>query len=137
MARVADIMTTPVASITDSEHLNAARQLMKEKQIRHLPVVNAEQRLVGVVTQRAVLASVIKLVDRVGVDKMEAEEKQIPISSIMESNFQTASPDLNLKEAARHFLHHKHSCLPVIDDSGKLVGIVTSQDFVKLCETLL
>lgn len=136
MSTVADIMTAKVAYIEESASLHEARNALRDLGIRHLPVVDADGQLVGLLTQRSVLAKVIALVDQGGVDKLSSHEKIVPVTDVMETKFQVINPDLPLKTAAQYFIQHKHSCLPVIEN-GQLVGIVTSQDFVKLCERLL
>ncbi len=136
MAIVADIMTSKVAYISDSYTLSSARAAMKELSVRHLPVVNEDGGLVGILTQRGILAEVIKLVDQVGVAKLEQAAQNINVKEMMQTDFQIIEPTTDLKLAGKYFLEHKHSCLPVIE-RGCLVGIVTSQDFVKLCVTLL
>lgn len=136
MSIVADIMTQNVAFIEDTATLNDARNKMRELSIRHLPVVAATGEMKGLVTQRSVLGKVIALVDQAGMNNLAEAEKNIPVIDVMESHFQIAEPSLSLKIAASYFVSHKHSCLPVVE-GGRLVGIVTSQDFVRLCERLL
>ncbi|MCW9052725.1 MAG: CBS domain-containing protein [Motiliproteus sp.] len=136
MALVADIMTAKVAYIEDSASLREARNVMKELSVRHLPVVDGNGGMAGILSQRVILAEVIKLVDQVGVAKLEEAEGNISIRDIMQTDFQVIHSGADLKLAGKYFLEHKHSCLPVVDQ-GALVGIVTSQDFVKLCVKLL
>lgn len=136
MSTVADIMTSKVAYIGASVSLHEARNAMKELSIRHLPVVDGQGQLLGMLTQRSVLAKVIALVDQAGVSNLAEAEKTITVVDVMETNFQITEPEMPLKTAAQFFIQHKHSCLPVISQ-GQLVGIVTSQDFVRLCERLL
>ena len=136
MPVVAEIMTEKVAYISDNASLREARTALKDLNVRHLPVVNTDGLLVGMLTQRVVLAEVIKLVDQVGVSGLEQQERQHQIKEIMDTNFKVADPMMDLKRAGQYFLENKHSCLPVIEQ-GQLVGIVTAQDFVKLCVSLL
>ena len=136
MPIVAEIMTTKVAYIAESANLREARSALKDLNVRHLPIVSEAGVLVGLLTQRVVLAEVIKLVDQVGVSGLENEEKLHSVREIMQTNFQVADPSMDLKVAGQYFIDNKHSCLPVIEQ-GQLVGILTSQDFVKLCVGLL
>lgn len=136
MAIVADIMSSKVAYIPDSYCLRKARAAMKDLSVRHLPVVDDNGSLVGILTQRGVLAEVIKLVDLVGVSNLQHEEQSISVKAVMQTDFQIIQPSTDLKLAGKYFLENKHSCLPVVEQ-GCLVGIVTSQDFVKLCVQLL
>jgi len=136
MPVVAEVMTEQVAYIPESANLREARVALKDLNVRHLPVVDKQGALVGLLTQRVVLAEVIKLVDQVGVSGLESQEHQHQVSEIMQTDFQVAGPSMDLKLAGQYFLENKHSCLPVIEQ-GRLVGILTAQDFVKLCVRLL
>jgi len=136
MPIVAEIMSANVSFISDKANLREARTALKELGIRHLPVVNNDDVLVGLLTQRVVLAEVIKLVDQVGVRGLEQQEQRHKVCEIMETDFQVAAPEMDLKVAGQYFLDHKHSCLPVIDQ-GRLVGILTAQDFLALIVDLL
>lgn len=136
MSTVADIMTRNVAYIGAETSMHEARTALKELSIRHLPVVDKQGQMCGLVTQRSVLSKVISLVDQGGVSKLSELEKQVPVTEVMETDIQFAGPTMSLKDAAQYFTQRKHSCLPIIDQ-GALVGIITSQDFVRLCERLL
>ncbi len=136
MPVVADIMTTSVAFIHDRSSLREARKALKELNIRHLPVIGADGVLVGLLTQRAVLAEVIKLVDQAGVAGLEKSERELSVREVMLTDFQITDPTMDLKQAGQYFLENKHSCLPVIEQ-GRLVGMLTAQDFVKLCVKIL
>lgn len=136
MPIVAEIMSANVSYISDQASLREARTALKKLNIRHLPVVDDEGALVGLLTQRVVLAEIIKLVDQVGVRGLERQEQKHKINEIMETDFQVATPDMELKVAGQYFLAHKHSCLPVIEDN-RLVGILTAQDFVTLIVSML
>ncbi len=136
MPTVSEIMSTKVSYLSEHGNLLEARTTLKELNIRHLPVVSDKGELVGVLTQRIVLAEIIKLVDQVGVRGLEEREQQQQIIEIMQTDFQVTTPETELKVAGQYFLEHKHSCLPVIDQ-GRLVGILTAQDFVRLIVSML
>jgi len=136
MPIVSEIMSTNVRFISEHANLREARTALKEQNVRHLPVVSDEDELVGLLTQRVVLAEVIKLVDQVGVRGLERREHQHQVREIMETDFHVTAPDMDLKTAGQHFIEHKHSCLPVINE-GRLVGMLTAQDFVRLIVSML
>lgn len=94
-----------------------ALRLMEENHIGGIPVVDSEGMLIGIVTNR---------------DLRFQTDRQLPVSEIMTSEnlVTTTSPDL--KEASQILLEHKIEKLPVVDNNGKLVGLITYRDITKL-----
>lgn len=133
----ADIMSTNVYSCTTEDHLDFAHKLMREHNIRHLPVVNSESGdYVGLITQREILKQAFSAAAKVGIEHLEEAQKSVSLKEVMSCDVETIQPQLPLLEAGRYFTESKHGCLPVVVD-GKLKGILTSADFVKLAVTLL
>lgn len=134
--KVADIMVRNVITCNAGDTLAQARQLMKDRQVRHVPVVNDKGELVGLVTQRVVLRETLLIASRFGIADLEYQEQKRLVADLMETGIETVQSEMPLLEAGRYFMECKHGCLPVVDD-GQLVGIVTSADFVKLSVKLL
>lgn len=133
----ADIMTTRVIHCCEKDTLANAHRLMRENQIRHMPVVDsATGEYLGLVTQKEVLRQAFTIAGTRGIAALESAEAAISILDVMSRDTETVQPQLSLLDAGRYFLESKHGCLPVVVE-GKLVGIVTSADFVKLSVTLL
>ena len=135
-SKVADIMVRNVITCKTSDTLAQARQLMKDRQVRHVPVLDETGRLVGLVTQRAVLRETLLIANRFGIADLEYQEQKKLVAEVMEDDLETIQSEMPLLEAGRYFTECKHGCLPVVDD-GQLVGIITSADFVKLSISLL
>lgn len=137
MKTVADIMTSKVVSIKETDNLHQGRMLMKQYNIRHLPVVSEKNNeFVGLLTQRDILNSAFNIVENYGFSKLKKKEESTSICDVMTSNSPTIESNVPLREAGQYFIEHKHSCLPVVDN-GQLTGILTSVDFVKLSVFLL
>lgn len=136
MQKVADIMTSKVISLKQTDNLNQARMLLKEHNIRHLPITDDKGHFAGLLTQRDLLNYAFTVVENYGFSKLEAHEKRTLIEDVMNVDCDTVSSDAALKTAGRFFVDNKHGCLPVVDD-GELTGILTSVDFVKLALYLL
>lgn len=132
-----DIMTRNVLTCTEQDTVAHAHQLMAQKSIRHLPVVDSGSgEFLGVITQKDLLRHAFSVVAKAGLSQLEAVESTKKVGDVMTRDVETIQPQLALQEAGRFFMACKHGCLPVVVD-GKLQGILTSADFVKLSVQLL
>ena len=136
MLKVKDIMTTDVFVLSENHALDLVRSLMTMEHIRHVPIVNQDEKFVGLVTHRDLLAQTISELADIGQEEQESIDHHIPIANIMETDVITVAPDLDLCSAISILLKNKYGCLPVIEDK-RLVGIVTEADFLKLTYDLL
>lgn len=122
---VEEIMNTAVPTLTPSDTIKDAIQLLREKKIRHLPVVNKEREVVGVVTDRdlkeATPSSLQEITDSAILDS--------PISEIMTRNPITGHPLDFVEETASIFYDNRIGCLPIVSQ-GKLVGMITESDLL-------
>ena len=110
-------MSPDPVSVGATAPVSEARQLLHHYGFRHLPVV-AHDRLLGVVSDRDVAAC------RHGHDTFDAR----PISTIMSSPPLQISVTDTVEAAARVMLSRQISSLPVVDESGALVGMITTTD---------
>ncbi len=135
MLSVAEIMTAEPYTLGPDDSLAQARELMAQHHIRHIPIVTGDRLLVGVVSQRDVLAAADSSVlpDR---DAHRAQEHHVALSSIMTTPVQTVDEHAGLRGTAMHLKQNRLGCLPVTRD-GKLVGIVTDSDFVTIAIHLM
>lgn len=133
MITVDEIMTAKPFTLTDSDTVGGARKLMSDRDIRHIPILNSDGELVGLVTHRDVLAATASsLADSATTDDVDA----VPLSRIMVEEVETVSPGSSLKQAALRLKGHKYGCLPVVDED-KIIGIITDSDFVGVAINLL
>lgn len=120
-SRVEDLMTSAVITARVEDTMDLADLDMKLAGIRHIPVVDEQNRVVGVVSDRDILRSFGAL----GTDKLI-------IGAIMSTDVQTIGPDAPARDALARMLENKFSCLPVVDDDGGLIGVITETDFMRL-----
>jgi len=116
---VADLMTSQLRCLRESDSLADAMSLMQELFVRHIPVTDEDGQLVGLVTQR---------------DLLSLENRKDPVTAlkdVMRTDLVTVSPDTALRTAAETMIYNKFGCLPVVEDD-RLVGIITETDFLKL-----
>ncbi len=127
---VEDIMSTDVFTLGRNDKLSVADDLMKQQRIRHIPVLNADGDLCGILTQRDLFRGI--LLRSLGYGS-RAEQKMLDSLSIKEAmrdEVITITPDSTLSDAANLMLYNKIGCLPVVDGE-RLVGMISEADFVK------
>lgn len=136
MLKVRDLMTRDLVTLDADENLLLASDVMRLGRIRHLPVVDGE-KLVGLVSHRDILqASVSSLV---GLSKTEdaSIKMEIPVQEVMRREVVTVGPEEPALDACTIILERKLGCLPVVDEDGALLGILTEADFVELARRYL
>jgi CBS domain-containing membrane protein len=127
---VEDVMSTKLVTLRRNDKLSVADELMKQERIRHIPVLDGEDALCGIVTQRDLFRGIILRSLGYG---SRAEQKMLDMLSIkdaMHEDVITTTPDTPLAEAAGIMLANKIGCLPVIDGE-RLSGLLSEADFVK------
>lgn len=135
---VSDIMTTDLVKLTREASLQDAHNITRKKGIRHLPVVEQETgKLLAIVTQKNMIAKVISALTLYGGSALAEQETRTGIMEVAVTDYDTVDRNQPLVDIAPFFLRNKHGCLPVVDEQARLVGIITSSDFVKLSVQLL
>ena len=127
---VRDIMSSPVFAVGHTDNLKVVEEVMEWKHVRHLPVVNDDGHLMGLITHRDLLRACVSSVADIPRQEQDALLRGIPVKQIMQSEVLTVAPDSDVTAAARMMLDRKIGCLPVVEE-GRLVGILTEADFVR------
>jgi CBS domain-containing protein len=127
------IMSTDLKTVSPKDNLSAVRTIMQENRIHHVPVVNEENDLVGLVTLSDVLAATDSILRD---DESRLHATEIKVEDIMVRNLATIDEHASLRQAALFLESHGIGCLPVVTD-GDLRGIVTDTDFVGVAINLL
>lgn len=103
-----------------------------------MPVLAPETgELIGIVTQKSMIAKVISLLNLYGEKALPRHERLTNVMEVAVTDFDTIPSTGALRDVAPFFLKNKHGCLPVVDTTEHVVGMVTSSDFVKLSIRLL
>lgn len=127
---VSDAMTGRVYTVEPDDPLSLVWEVMRERGVRHVPVLDAEGDLVGLVTHRDLLrASLVEQNDLPRVIEGALLERT-RVADVMIQNVETVSPEDELSDAARLMLEQKFGCLPVVE-GRRPVGIQTESDFVR------
>jgi CBS domain-containing protein len=134
--RVRDIMTSPAIVIPPDMSLPAATALMREKRIRHLPVVEND-RLVGIISRGDLREA--SATASINADSYELHFmlSRLTVGRLMSRKTYTITPDAPIVFAAELMTEHKIAGLPVVDDVGGVVGIVTESDLLRMLVTRL
>ncbi len=127
---VKDWMTRDPVVISPKTTLPEAYQLMKERRIRRLPVVD-NGKLVGIVTLGDVREASPSDATTLSIYELNYLLAQLSADRIMTREALSVSPDATIRDAARMMLEHKIGGLPVVE-GGKVVGILTESDIFRL-----
>lgn len=133
--RVRHTMTPDPITLPTGASLAEALDLMVRNEIRELPVLDG-RRLVGIITERdlrALLGPGIKDADLSDVDEGLL---QTQVDEVMSDEVQSISPDAGLGEAARLLADLRVGALPVVDERGRLVGILSVTDVLAVAAPL-
>lgn len=128
--QIKDWMTRQVVTVSPDTTLPDADSLMRQRSIRRLPVVK-EDKLVGMITRDDVRGA--KLVDTrsLNIWQLNYLLSTLRVEAIMTLNPITISEEATISEAAQMMKEHKISGLPVLNDQGKIVGIITESDIFR------
>lgn len=94
-------------------------------------MVTENDRVVGVLSDRDLLRNISPFVGRASEREQDAASLNKRVHQVMSRKLVSASPRVSVRAAADLMIRNKISCLPVIDDAGKCVGIVTHRDLLK------
>jgi len=123
-------MTTEVITVDEDVSLMQASKLMKEHGIQHLPVIQ-EHRLVGIVSDRDLKEAQPSDATSLDIHELYYLLDKVRIKSLMSTNLHTTTGEEVIERAAALMLDYDISALPVVDQEGKLKGIVTKGDLFR------
>jgi CBS domain-containing membrane protein len=128
---VRDLMREPVYAVRADDDLATVRDLMEDHAVRHVPVIDEEGGVVGLVSHRDLLRAA--LIERSDVPPAIEREllERTRVREVMTPYVETVAPETELREAAEMMLENKLGSLPVADND-RLVGILTEADFVRV-----
>jgi acetoin utilization protein AcuB len=108
---------------------------MKENNIRRLPVMH-KGKLVGMVTDRDIKEASPSKATTLDVHELYYLLSELKVKDIMSKNVFTIGPEETVEKAAVKMLEHRISGLPVVNDKGKVVGVITQGDIFKVLVSL-
>lgn len=137
--RVRDVMTTDVISVAEGTSYRAIAEVMANRGITAVPVVNAADSVVGVVSEADLLAKVEFAAPFPAASQLVSRRRRAAwaksagdvAKDLMTTPAVTIEPELSLAAAARTMADEKVKRLPVVDGRGRLVGIVSRRDLLR------
>ncbi len=133
MIELDTIMSTDLETISPTDSLEKAGDIMQRRRIHHLPVVNGDGELVGLVTLSNVLAATDSFLRD---EDSRMHPGEIRVKEVMVTDVATVDEHASVRQAALFLEKHRIGCLPVVTD-GQLKGIITDTDFVGVAINLL
>jgi acetoin utilization protein AcuB len=130
--RLKNVMRQDVIRTDMDATLGEAMTICFQHRIRHLPVLNSDGKLVGLVTDRDMRFYVSHRIGTIMENNSDRETLHHHLHVIMVRRLITGRPEMSIAQAARLMLDNHVGCLPVVDAENHLVGIVTAGDFLRL-----
>jgi CBS domain-containing membrane protein len=130
--RVRDLMTSNAVAVGLDEPVTTIRELMSERNIRHVPVLDDDKAVVGLVSERDLLRRTFGPDADLPLSLQRDVMTAVKARDVMTWEVDTVAPDEDLASAAQAMLDNKYGCLPVVDEDMSLIGILTEADFVRL-----
>lgn len=146
--KVQNLMTTDVVTVAPDTQVSEIAEILHKRHFTGVPVVDGSKKLLGMITERDFIASDSKLYlptyikiisdfDFVQNDKKRLSQDilkviQATAKDIMSTKLITASPFMDIDEAASLFALHRVNPVPVVNGEGVLVGIISRSDLIKL-----
>jgi len=132
---VRDFMTTPATSLQSDARLLDAALAMRRSGFRHLPITEGE-KLVGIITERDINRYAPSLLGNISQEEYNAIFENTPLERVMTKDPMAVTPDTPVAQVVTTLHNKKLGCMPVVED-GRLVGIITVTDMLKLLHRLL
>lgn len=129
-------MTKDVITVTPDTSMMKASKILKENRIRRLPVVDAEGRLIGIVSDRDIKEASPSKATTLDMHELYYLLSEIKVKDIMTRDPFTVRADDTVETVALNMIEKRIGGLPVIDDAGKLVGIISDSDVFKVLITI-
>ncbi|WP_421299938.1 CBS domain-containing protein [Aeromonas veronii] len=136
MMTLSEIMTEHPFTLGPSNSVKQAMDLMQQERIRHIPIVDEQHHLLGLVTLTDILATQESKLLLISPEREAEFTDSVQLDEIMTRQVASVDPHAGIKEAALYLQRHRYGCLPVLK-GRKLIGIVTESDFIAVAINLL
>lgn len=125
-------MRAPTITVTYDTPLSDALALMGEHDVRRLPVVLDTGELCGMITQGDIRGAGVLLLAGLDSPAVADALRRVKVYEVMAERPLSVTPETSLREAAMLMIEHKIGGLPVVSNSGDVVGIITESDLFEV-----
>lgn len=133
---IRDIMTTHVISVSMDASLRDVKQVFEAASFHHL-IVTEHGKVVGVMSDRDLLMHISPFVGKMAERNQDIASLDRRVHQVMSRGVRTIGPEESVAEAGHRMMRDKISCLPVVDEKRKPIGIVTIRDVAKIAIEML
>jgi acetoin utilization protein AcuB len=119
-------MTSPVRGIRGTTTLAEVLRHFSENRFRHYPVVDQGGKICGILSDRLAFKEALAHAPHPHTDW-----RQIPVETIMVTPVLTAAPHVSIREIARVLFEERIGCMPITNDTGEPIGIITRSDLLR------
>jgi CBS domain-containing protein len=127
---VKDVMQADVKTLNRNDSLDMAEALMILGSLRHLPILDDDGQVVGMISSKDIFRSALAFAMGYGEWGRRKLLRTILVKEVMSSPVITIGPGAPLADAAGRMLQHRIGCLPVVEE-GRLLGIVSEADLLR------
>lgn len=124
---ISEIMTSPVLTLNKTNHIDTALEIFQKNDFRHIPVVNENDEIDGIISDRDFISTV-----EFRVRLKVSNRKPILVSELMSRKVLVATEKTEIRLVAALMCENRIGALPVIDHEGKVQGIVTRSDILRV-----
>jgi len=117
---VRDRMSINPVTIRSDADYKVALKMMEEHALHHVPVLDARGELVGIVAERDLLLAAMRYM-----------QSAIEVGEVMHGDVATAALDMPIAEAATLMADNRIGGLPVVDENGRVIGVITETDIFR------
>lgn len=129
---VGDIMSARVVTVEMDDRLDVVKQIFDTLNFHHLLVIDERKKLTGVVSDRDLLKALSPQLGSAAETTRDAATLNKRVHQIMSRKLFTLHPGAAIADAVQLFLEQRISCIPVVDEEFKAIGILSWRDVMKL-----
>jgi acetoin utilization protein AcuB len=129
--KLGEIMTRRVVTVELDDSLATVKQIFDSLRFHHLLVIGSDKKLCGVISDRDLLRAISPYAGTVSENARDSATLKKRAHQIMTRSLVTLSPDENVADAIQLFLDHRVSCIPIVDQGFRALGIVSWRDVLR------
>ncbi len=128
--RVDELMTRSLVTVGHDATVAEAWSLMRRRQVRHLPVLDTDRRLIGIITDHDLRQLILDRSVQEEPDQLVQSLRRLRVNEVMTWAVITVPADADIRHAARIMRECRLGALPVAD-GGRVVGMLTATDVIQ------